>query len=102
MTTVTTMGGSQSRISGASRATPVVFVIDDDISVRESLELMVQASGWRAETFPSAQEFLARPRALVPSCLILDVASRISTDWISEARRCRPAGHANHLHHRAR
>ena len=74
MTTVTTMGGSQSRISGASRATPVVFVVDDDISVRESLELMVQASGWRAETFPSAQEFLARPRALVPSCLILDVS----------------------------
>ncbi len=74
MTTITTMGGSQSRISGASRATPVVFVVDDDISVRESLELLIEASGWRAETFPSAQEFLARPRALVPSCLILDVA----------------------------
>ena len=74
MTTITIMGGSQSRISGASRATPVVFVVDDDISVRESLELMVQASGWRAETFPSARKFLARPRALVPSCLILDVA----------------------------
>ena len=74
MTTITTMGGSQALISGASRATPVVFVVDDDISVRESLELLIEASGWRAETFPSAQEFLARPRALVPTCLILDVA----------------------------
>ena len=74
MTTVTTVGGTQSRTSDASRATPVVFVVDDDISVRESLELLIQASGWRTETFASAQEFLARPRPLVPSCLILDVA----------------------------
>ncbi len=54
-------------------STPIVFVVDSDPSVRESLELLVRAAGWRAETFASAQEFLARPRAAVPSCLILDV-----------------------------
>jgi FixJ family two-component response regulator len=51
-----------------------VFVVDDDISVRESLELLVCAAGWQPETFASAQEFLSRPRVLTPSCLILDVA----------------------------
>jgi FixJ family two-component response regulator len=51
-----------------------VFVVDDDISVRESLELLIRSEGWEPETFASAQEFLARPRALVPSCLVLDVS----------------------------
>ena len=51
---------------------PIVFVVDDDISVRESLELLVRCEGWKPETFASAQEFLARPRAPVPSCLVLD------------------------------
>jgi len=55
-------------------ATPIVFVVDDDISVRESLELLIQPAGWQAETFASAQEFLMRSRALVPSCLVLDVS----------------------------
>ena len=55
-------------------ATPVVFVVDDDVSVREALELLIGFAGWRPETFESAQEFLFRPRILVPSCLILDVA----------------------------
>jgi FixJ family two-component response regulator len=55
-------------------ARPIVFVVDDDISVRESLELLIRSEGWRVETFASAQEFLARPRALVPSCLVLDVS----------------------------
>jgi FixJ family two-component response regulator len=54
-------------------STPIVFVVDSDPSVRESLELLVRAAGWRAETFASAQQFLARPRSVVPSCLILDV-----------------------------
>ena len=53
-------------------STAIVFVVDSDPSVRESLELLVRAAGWRAETFASAQEFLARPRSVVPSCLILD------------------------------
>jgi FixJ family two-component response regulator len=52
---------------------PIVFVVDDDISVRESLELLIRAEGWEPELFDSAQEFLARPRAFAPSCLILDV-----------------------------
>ena len=51
---------------------PIVFVVDDDISVRESLELLIGCEGWRPETFSSGQEFLSRPRALVPSCLVLD------------------------------
>jgi FixJ family two-component response regulator len=56
-----------------SHATPIVFVVDDDISVRESLELLIRNAGWQPETFESAQEFLSRPRILVPSCLVLDV-----------------------------
>lgn len=57
-----------------SHATPIVFVVDDDVSVRESLEAMIRYEGWQPETFASAQEFLARPRAIAPSCLILDVS----------------------------
>ena len=55
-------------------ATPIVFVVDDDVSVRESLELLIRCAGWQPETFASAQEFLARPRVRVPSCLVLDVS----------------------------
>jgi FixJ family two-component response regulator len=55
-------------------ASPIVFVVDDDVSVRESLELLIQNEGWRPEIFESAQEFLDRPRALVPSCLVLDLS----------------------------
>ena len=55
-------------------ATPIVFVVDDDISVRESLQLLIQCEGWHPETFASAPAFLDRPRSLVPSCLILDVS----------------------------
>ncbi|MFN7996646.1 MAG: response regulator transcription factor [Bryobacteraceae bacterium] len=54
--------------------TPIVFIVDDDISVRESLELLIHSEGWRPETFGSAQEFLGRPRATVPNCLVLDVS----------------------------
>jgi FixJ family two-component response regulator len=57
-----------------SDATPIVFVVDDDVSVRESLESLIRFAGWQPETFASAKEFLARPRVLAPSCLVLDVA----------------------------
>lgn len=53
---------------------PIVFVVDDDVSVRESLELLVRNAGWQPETFVSAQEFLTRPRPQVPSCLVLDLS----------------------------
>ena len=62
------------RPSSMFHAAPIVFVVDDDTSVRESLELLIQTAGWQAETFASAREFLARPRPLVPSCLVLDVS----------------------------
>lgn len=52
---------------------PIVFVVDDDISVRESLEALFSFDGWQVETFASAKEFLVRPRPVSPSCLILDV-----------------------------
>lgn len=60
--------------SPASLATPVVFVVDDDSAVRESLELLIRREGWRPETFAWAKEFLAHPRAFVPNCLVLDVS----------------------------
>ncbi len=75
-----------------SRDTPIVFVVDDDISVRESLESLIRFAGWEPQTFASAQEFLSRPRVFVPSCLVLDVTlpdlngldlqKRIATDRI--------------------
>ncbi len=63
----------QSPPSLTSRGTPIVFVVDDDISVRESLESLIRFAGWQPQIFASAQEFLPRPPALVPSCLVLDV-----------------------------
>ena len=57
-----------------SQQQPIVFVVDDDISVRESLELLIKFAGWHPETFASAEEFLARPRSATPSCLVLDVS----------------------------
>ena len=57
-----------------ANATPIVFVVDDDVSVRESLELLIRCAGWRPELFESAQAFLARPRSFTPSCLVLDVS----------------------------
>ena len=73
-------------------ATPIVFVVDDDGSVRRSLELLIDSAGWLSETFASAQEFLRRPRVVAPSCLVLDVSlpdinglelqQRVATDRI--------------------
>jgi FixJ family two-component response regulator len=57
-----------------SQATSIVFVVDDDISVRESLELLIRSEGWQPETFSSAQDFLVRSRTPVPSCLVLDIS----------------------------
>jgi FixJ family two-component response regulator len=57
-----------------SHVTPIIFVVDDDVSVRESLELLIRCEGWQPETFASAQEFLDYPRVLVPNCLVLDVS----------------------------
>lgn len=57
-----------------SDATPIVYVLDEDASLRESLELLIHREGWRPETFASAEEFLSHSRALVPSCLVLDVS----------------------------
>ena len=57
-----------------SHQQPIVFVVDDDISVRESLELLIKFAGWQPETFASAEEFLARPRTASPSCMVLDVS----------------------------
>ena len=54
-------------------ATPIVFVVDDDISVRESLEMLVRFEGWLPVTFASARDFLSHPRPVVPTCLVLDV-----------------------------
>ena len=54
-------------------ATPIIFVVDDDVSVRESLEGLIRSEGWDVETFSSAEAFLTRPRVLAPSCLVLDV-----------------------------
>ena len=60
--------------SDVSHPAPIVFVVDDDVSVRESLEAMISTEGWAAECFPSAQDFLARSPTRTPSCLILDVS----------------------------
>src|SRR5580693_8320481 len=57
-----------------SHAAPIVFVVDGDDSVRQSLELLIQGEGWQPEVFACAREFLSRPRVLTPGCLILDVA----------------------------
>ena len=57
-----------------SQQKPIVFVVDDDISVRESLELLIKFAGWQPETFASAREFLAHSRTAIPNCLVLDVS----------------------------
>ena len=63
----------RAKSTAISRATPIVFVVDDDISVRTSLDRLIRSASWEPHTFGSAQEFLAQPRTCTPSCLILDV-----------------------------
>jgi FixJ family two-component response regulator len=67
-------GASGSTSISAASGKAVVFVVDDDVSVRESLELLILSAGWQPETFQSAREFLALPRRDAPSCLLLDIA----------------------------
>ncbi len=55
-------------------ALPVVFIVDDDISVRESLELLIRNENWNPQPFASAQDFLNHPRIFAPSCLVLDLS----------------------------
>jgi FixJ family two-component response regulator len=55
-------------------ATPVVFVVDDDVAVRESLEVLIRSAGWQVESCASANDFLARAHGSVPSCVVLDVS----------------------------
>ena len=66
--------GRLARSSAMPHATPVVFVVDDDVSVRESLEALIRFTGWQVEVFATAQEFLAHRRVDAPSCLVLDLA----------------------------
>ena len=61
-------------LTEAKVVAPVVFVVDDDLSVREALEALIGMHGWRCETFATAQAFLARPVEAIPSCLVLDVS----------------------------
>ncbi len=70
-----------------SLAKSIVFVVDDDASVRESLESMIACAGWSPETFASAQTFLARPRSLVPSCLVLDRCGPVPDETIRRSSR---------------
>jgi FixJ family two-component response regulator len=74
MTPAAVLMESSGRLLSMAHSIPIVFVVDDDISVRESLELLIQNAGWQPETFETADEFLARPQVLVPSCLVLDLS----------------------------
>ena len=73
MNSVRTFGHSVG-VSPMSTMMPTVFIVDDDISVRESLEVLVRTENWNPEIFASAQEFLNHPRTSVPSCLVLDLS----------------------------
>lgn len=64
----------EERTSLVPDTSPIVFVVDDDVSVRESLELLIQHEGWRVETFTSAEEFLNRPQEFAPGCVVLDIS----------------------------
>lgn len=57
-----------------SQVKPIVFVVDDDVSVRESLDLLIEFAGWQPRVFASAEDFLVNPRVATPSCLVLDVS----------------------------
>ena len=90
------VSGQDLSLRCVSNCAPIVFVVDNDDSVRESLDLLIRCEGWQPETFESPQEFLARPRLLVPSCLVLDVSlpgasmpSTFRSVLLSNGLRCR-------------
>lgn len=66
--------GHELGFSKTSQLTSIVFVVDDDASLRKSLEFLIRSAGWQPKTFASAEEFLECPRATVPHCLVLDVS----------------------------
>ena len=72
--TVTDVVEHEMRSSVMPPVKPIVFVVDDDISVRESLELLIGTAGWHPELFASAQAFLDHPPVSVPNCLVLDIS----------------------------
>jgi FixJ family two-component response regulator len=67
--------GRELSSSPASLETPVVYVVDSDVAVRDALESIIDNQGWDCETFASAQEFIRTPRNSAPSCLVLAVGS---------------------------
>jgi FixJ family two-component response regulator len=71
---ISEFGQTMTQPAPKSQLKPIVFVVDDDVSVRESLELLIKFAGWQPETFSSGADFLARPRTITPSCLVLDVS----------------------------
>jgi len=74
MMTATSGFCCEGRTSLVPDASPIVFVVDDDVSVRESLELLIHHEGWRVETFTSAEAFLHRSYEMVPGCVVLDIS----------------------------
>jgi FixJ family two-component response regulator len=66
--------GHEVESSSIADVTPIVFVVDDEVSVRESLELLIGGEGWQPETFASGEDFLTHPRVAVPNCLVLDMS----------------------------
>jgi FixJ family two-component response regulator len=64
----------QAKPGSDSPAAPTVYIVDDDLSVRESLDALIRFEGWQVATFASATDFLDHPQAPVPGCLILDIA----------------------------
>jgi FixJ family two-component response regulator len=68
------MGVRQSKITRTPDAIPTVFVVDDDVSVRESLEGLIATQGWRPLVFASARDFLDHPKGCTPCCLVLDLS----------------------------
>jgi FixJ family two-component response regulator len=73
MTTPSLVAGRHEARLRTTGVKPIVFVVDDDVSFCGFLRSLIESAGWQPETFASAREFFSRPRALVPSCLLLDI-----------------------------